>query len=55
MQAESETPQSTVDVFVMSLGSKAGLLKERLEVCSRLWDAGVKVGKHTMRTKKEPR
>ncbi|WYZ34942.1 hypothetical protein EsH8_I_001218 [Colletotrichum jinshuiense] len=42
MQAESETPQSTVDVFVMSLGSKAGLLKERLEVCSRLWDAGVK-------------
>lgn len=43
MQAESEAPQSTVDVFVMSLGSKAGLIKERLEVCSKLWDAGVKV------------
>ncbi|GJC80177.1 histidine--tRNA ligase, mitochondrial [Colletotrichum liriopes] len=42
MQAESEAPQSTVDVFVMSLGSKAGLIKERLEVCSKLWDAGVK-------------
>ncbi|KAF3803627.1 Histidine--tRNA ligase [Colletotrichum gloeosporioides] len=42
MQAESEAPQSTVDVFVMSLGSKAGLIKERLEVCSKLWDAGIK-------------
>ncbi|KXH26985.1 histidyl-tRNA synthetase [Colletotrichum salicis] len=42
MQAESEVPQSTVDVFVMSLGSKAGLVKERMEVCSKLWDAGIK-------------
>ncbi|KAF6841569.1 histidyl-tRNA synthetase [Colletotrichum musicola] len=42
MQAESEAPQSTVDVFVMSLGSKAGLIKERLQVCSKLWDAGIK-------------
>ncbi|KAJ0295090.1 hypothetical protein CBS470a_000137 [Colletotrichum nupharicola] len=42
MQAESEAPKSTVDVFVMSLGSKAGLIKERLEVCSKLWDAGIK-------------
>ncbi|KAJ0388480.1 hypothetical protein COL922a_000284 [Colletotrichum nupharicola] len=42
MQAESEAPRSTVDVFVMSLGSKAGLIKERLEVCSKLWDASIK-------------
>lgn len=35
-----------VDVFVMALGfSKqfTGLLKERMEVCKMLWDAGIKV------------
>lgn len=34
-----------VDVFVMAFGGKGftGLLKERLEVCRILWDAGIKV------------
>jgi histidyl-tRNA synthetase len=35
-----------VDVYVMALGfSKGftGLLKERMEVCRVLWDAGIKV------------
>lgn len=31
-----------VDVFVMAFGSK-GFLKERMNVCSKLWEAGVKV------------
>lgn len=35
---------SEVDVFVMAFGGKGftGLLKERLEVCRILWDAGIK-------------
>ena len=35
-----------VDVFVMAFSSKnsTGLVKERLEVCRTLWDAGIKVG-----------
>lgn len=35
---------SEVDVFVMAFGGKGftGLLKERLEVCKILWDAGIK-------------
>ena len=34
-----------VDVYVMAFGGKgsAGLLKERMEVCRALWDAGIKV------------
>lgn len=34
-----------VDVFVMAFGGKGftGLLKERMEVCRVLWDAGIKV------------
>ncbi|MCJ1226064.1 Cytoplasmic and mitochondrial histidine tRNA synthetase [Toensbergia leucococca] len=33
-----------VDVYVMAFGGKgsAGLLKERMEVCRALWDAGIK-------------
>ncbi|RFU81453.1 histidyl-trna synthetase [Trichoderma arundinaceum] len=30
-----------VDVYVMALGGK-GLVKERLEICSQLWQAGIK-------------
>ena len=35
-----------VDVYVMAFGGKGftGLLKERMEVCKLLWDAGIKVG-----------
>lgn len=43
MAAENEAAPSTVDVYVMALGSKAGLVKERLRVSAQLWDAGVKV------------
>ncbi len=34
-----------VDVFVMAFGGKGftGLLKERMDICSRLWEAGIKV------------
>jgi histidyl-tRNA synthetase len=34
-----------VDVYVMAFGSKGftGLLKERIAVCTQLWDAGIKV------------
>lgn len=37
--------KSEVDVFVMAFGGKGftGLLKERMEVCRTLWDAGIKV------------
>lgn len=31
-----------VDVYVMALGGK-GLVKERLEICAQLWQAGIKV------------
>lgn len=31
-----------VDVYVMAFGGK-GLLKERMQVCSKLWEAGIKV------------
>jgi len=39
--------RNEVDVFVMAFGGGkdfTGLLKERSEVCARLWDAGIKVG-----------
>lgn len=38
-----------VDVFVMAFGGKGftGLVKERMEVCRMLWDAGVTVSFHT--------
>ncbi|EEP75777.1 histidyl-tRNA synthetase [Uncinocarpus reesii 1704] len=36
---------SEVDVFVMAFGGKGftGLLKERMDICKTLWEAGVKV------------
>lgn len=48
MEADKATApvrSSEVDVFVMAFGVKGftGLLKERLEVCRILWDAGIKV------------
>lgn len=53
MQAEKDaaaTRSSEVDVYVMAFGGKGftGLLKERLEVCRILWDAGIKVLSHSI-------
>ncbi|KAH6690440.1 histidyl-tRNA synthetase [Plectosphaerella plurivora] len=42
MAAENETAPSTVDVYIMALGSKAGLIKERLAIAAKLWEAGIK-------------
>ncbi len=38
--------RNEVDVYVMAFGGKDfdGLLKERAQICTRLWDAGIKVG-----------
>lgn len=43
-KAAAALRSSEVDVFVMAFGDKGftGLLKERLEVCKILWDAGIK-------------
>lgn len=48
MAAESSAARvrnNEVDVYVMAFGGKGftGLLKERMAVCTQLWDAGVKV------------
>lgn len=45
MQAEQQIRTNEVDLYVMAFGGKGftGLLKERLEVCRILWDAGIKV------------
>ena len=45
MQSEQRIRTNEVDVYVMAFGGKGftGLLKERLEVCRILWDAGIKV------------
>jgi histidyl-tRNA synthetase len=48
MAAESGAAQvrnNEVDVYVMAFGGKGftGLLKERMAVCTQLWDAGIKV------------
>lgn len=44
-KAAAGVRSSEVDVYVMAFGGKGftGLLKERLEVCRILWDAGIKV------------
>lgn len=44
-KAAAAVRSSEVDVYVMAFGDKGftGLLKERLEVCRILWDAGIKV------------
>lgn len=40
-----EVRGNEVEVYVMAIGNKGftGLLKERMEVCRILWDAGIKV------------
>lgn len=48
MAADANATQvrnNEVDVYVMAFGGKGftGLLKERLAVCTQLWDAGIKV------------
>merc|ERR1711939_576102 len=47
MAAEKNAVQvrnNEVDVYVMAFGGKGftGLLKERMDICSRLWEAGIK-------------
>lgn len=39
--SKEEVRSNEVDVYVMAYGE--GLLKERIQVCRDLWDAGVKV------------
>jgi histidyl-tRNA synthetase len=48
MAADAKATQvrnNEVDVYVMAFGGKGftGLLKERMAVCTQLWDAGIKV------------
>lgn len=46
---KKEERKNEVDVFVMAFGGGkdfSGLLKERSQVCSRLWDAGIKVSRN---------
>lgn len=47
-QKTTEKPRKNdVDIFVMAFGGGkdfTGLLKERSQICARLWDAGIKVG-----------
>jgi histidyl-tRNA synthetase len=44
-EAAAAVRGNEVDVYVMAFGTKGfqGLLKERMEVCKILWDAGIKV------------
>ena len=44
-KASATVRNNEVDVYVMAFGGKGftGLLKERMEVCKLLWDAGIKV------------
>ena len=44
-KASAAVRSNEVDVFVMAFSSKGstGLIKERMEVCRTLWDAGIKV------------
>ena len=44
-KSTSALRDSEVDVFVMAFGGKGfnGLLKERMDICQKLWDAGIKV------------
>lgn len=43
--ALNKVRKNEVDVFVMAFGGKDfdGMLKERMQICSRLWAAGIKV------------
>lgn len=42
-KTSSQVRSNEVDVFVMAFGGK-GLVKERMAVCAKLWEAGIKVG-----------
>lgn len=44
-QAAEALRSSDVDVYVMAFGGKGftGMLKERMDVCQKLWNAGIKV------------
>ena len=44
-QSAQALRNSEVDVFVMAFGGKGftGMLKERMNVCQTLWNAGIKV------------
>jgi histidyl-tRNA synthetase len=45
--SQKKERRNEVDVFVMAFGGGkdfSGLLKERSQICARLWDAGIKVG-----------
>lgn len=44
-QEQKNAYSSEVDVYVMAFGGKGftGLLKERMDVCRQLWEAGIKV------------
>lgn len=45
-QQKQKERKNEVDIFVMAFGSGkdfTGLLKERSQICARLWDAGIKV------------
>ena len=41
-ETEQKMKTKEVDVFVMAIG--AGLLEERMQIASQLWDAGIRVG-----------
>lgn len=44
--SQKKERRNEVEVFVMAFGGGkefTGLLKERSQICTRLWDAGIKV------------
>jgi histidyl-tRNA synthetase len=44
--SQKKDRRNEVDVYVMAFGGGkdfTGLLKERSQICARLWDAGIKV------------
>lgn len=41
-ETEQKMKTKEVDVFVMAIGG--GLLEERMQIASQLWDAGIRVG-----------
>ena len=52
-QKSTALRSSEVDAYVMAFGGKGftGMLKERMEVCQKLWDAGIKVSINIPRLK----
>lgn len=43
-KSDSQVRSNEVDVYVMAVGGK-GLVKERMSVCAKLWEAGIKVSR----------